>query len=110
MSEVTIEELEKQRAEAKVSVDTRDMILKLTQNFEFRKIIDEGFIRDEAARNARLAGQPGLSELDRNNILNAAMAAGHLQRYLSANIHFGTIAENTIRQIDEVIAEMRAEG
>ena len=39
-----------------------------------------------------------------------ALAAGHLQRYLSANVQMGNQAEQTIFQIDEALEELRVEG
>lgn len=105
-----IQELEAQKEDLRKQVELRDQILKLSANFEFRKVIHEGFLRDDCARNARIAGDPGLDEKMQKDALNMALAAGHLQRYLSANVQMGNQAEQTIFQIDEALEELRAEG
>lgn len=105
-----IQELEAQKADLQKQVDLRDQILKLSGDHAFRKVINEGFLRDEAARSIRMAGEPTLSAQEKSGLIEMALAAGHLQRYLSANIQMGNQAADTIFQIDEALAELRAEG
>lgn len=105
-----IEELEAQKIDLKKMIELRDQILKLANNHEFRKVIHEQFFLHEAARNARIGGDPNLDEKQRGDALQMAMAAGHLQRFLSANVMMGNQAENTIMQIDQALEELRAEG
>ena len=105
-----IQELEAQKVELAKQVELRDAILKLSGNHEFRKVVHEGFLRDDCARNARIAGDPSLDEKQQKDAMQMSLAAGHFQRYLSANVQMGNQAENTIFQIDEALAELRAEG
>ena len=105
-----IQELEAEKDRLKKQVELRDQILKLSANHDFRKVIHDGFMNEECARSARMAGEPTLSEVERRNLLDMSMAAGHLQRYLSANVQMGNQAEQTIIQIDGALEEMRAEG
>lgn len=105
-----IQELEAQKESLKKQVELRDQILKLSENFEFRKVIQDGFLRDDCARNARIGGDPTLTEKQQKDAIAMALAAGHLQRYLSANIQMGNMAEETIAQIDGALEELRAEG
>lgn len=105
-----IQELEAQKVDMQKQVDLRDAILKLSGNHEFRKVINEGFLRDDCARNARIAGDPTLDAKQQQDALNMALAAGHLQRYLSANVQMGNMAADNIIQIDEALEELRAEG
>lgn len=108
MSQILELEAEKQRLQKQVVF--RDQILKLSENHEFRKVIHDGFLNEECARSARMAGEPTLSDIERRNMLDMAMAAGHLQRYLSANVQMGNRAEETIIQYDQELEELRAEG
>lgn len=105
-----IQELEAEKARLQKQVTLRDQILKLSENHEFRKVIHDGFLNEECARSARMAGEPTLSDVERRNMLDMAMAAGHLQRYLSANVQMGNQAEETIIQYDQALEELRAEG
>ena len=105
-----IQELEAQKEDLKKQVELRDQILKLSGNHDFRKVINEGFLRDEAARSVRMAGEPTLTPVEKAGMIEMALAAGHLQRYLSANIQMGNLAADTIKQIDEALEELRAEG
>lgn len=105
-----IQELEAQKVELKTQIEFRDQILKLSENYEFRQVVLERFFKEDAARNARIAGDPGLDEAQRKDALQMAMAPGHFQRFLSANVQMGNRAEDMIRQIDEALEELRAEG
>lgn len=107
MSEIA--QFEARKAQLKKQAALRDQILKLSANPDFRDVIDKGFIHDEAARNARIGGDPALSKDQREDALQMAMASGHLQRYLSANIQMGYRADEEIKQIDEALEELRAE-
>lgn len=105
-----IQELEAQKKDLQKQVELRDQILKLSENREFRKVVQEEFFLHEAARCARIAGDPGMDEKMRNDAMEMAKAAGHFQRYLQANIQMGNQAEETIRQIDATLEEIRMEG
>ena len=104
-----IQELESHKEDLKRQVELRDQILKLSENHDFRKVIHDNFFEKETARNARIGGDPNLDEKQRNDALQMAMAAGHLQRYLSAQVLMGNQAENTIYQIDQALEELRTE-
>lgn len=105
-----IEELEALKLTNLRQITLRDQILKLTDNFEFRKVILEEFFEKEAARLIRAAGDPNLDQKQRDDCLQMAMATGHVQRFLSANIQMGNRAEENNFQADEALAELRAEG
>jgi hypothetical protein len=102
-----IQELETQKAELQKMVDLRDLILKLSKNHDFRKVIHEEFFLNEAARNAGIGGDPALDENQRKDAMQMSMAGGHLKRYLSANVMMGNQAQSTIIQIDEALEEIR---
>jgi len=80
MSAVT--DLEAQLKAAKNTGDLHASLMRLQSNKDFRKIIMEGFCQEECARYIVMAGDSELEQNERNDALNMAMAAGHLQRYL----------------------------
>lgn len=105
-----IAQLEAQKKDLREAVDLRDQILRLSQNIDFRAVIEEDYLIQEAARNARTAGDPNLTAEMRADCISMAIASGHLQRFLSARVKMGNTAEDTIIQIDEALEELRAEG
>ena len=105
-----IQELEAQKEDLKVQVELRDQILKLSANHEFRKVIHEEFFQKEAGRLVRIGGDPALDKQQRQDAIDMALATGHLQRFLSANVQMGNRAEQTIFEIDAALEELRAEG
>ena len=105
-----IQELEAQKEDLKKQVELRDQILKLSANHEFRKVIHEEFFQKEAGRLVRIGGDPSLDKQQRQDAIDMALATGHLQRILSANVQMGNRAEQTIFEIDAALEELRAEG
>ena len=105
-----IQELETQKEYLKAQVELRDQILKLSANHEFRKVIHEEFFQKEAGSLVRIGGDPSLDKQQRQDAIDMALATGHLQRFLSANVQMGNRAEQTIFEIDAALEELRAEG
>lgn len=101
--------LEEQRKNFKELVDRRNMAIKLSKNREFNKLILEEFCVNECARYAQSSADPALGPVERADALAIAQAAGHLRRFLSVVVQMGAHAEREIENIDEEIAEARAE-
>ena len=109
MSEVTVQQLETQREAMKQAVEMRQAVQRLTQNVDFRKVINEQFMEKECARYVQASADPALSERNQKDALAIAQAAGHLKRYLSVLIQMGNAAENELGSIDNALDEARAE-
>lgn len=107
MSEVYA--LEKQLADAKVSIERRATALKLYNNPEFKSLILEDFCTKECARYAQLSAAPELAPNERADALGLAQAAGHLKRFLSVIVSMGNQAEGQIENLEEAIIEARQE-
>ena len=103
-----IEALEQQLSDSRLLLENREMVLKLSENREFRKVILEDFCEKECARYARASGDPALTPEQRADALAMAQAAGHLKRYLSVQVVVGNTAANTIPEIETAIEELRA--
>lgn len=104
-----VRELEEQLVNAKVLIERRDAVLKLSENHEFRTIIREEFMVQECARYAQVSADPALKPEERADALAIAQSAGHLKRYLNIIIRMGNAAENEKLQIEEAIEEARQE-
>lgn len=104
-----VQGLEQQLAEGKELVERRASAIRLAGNRDFRKLILEGFCLHDAARLVAESGDPALTAQQRADALAMAQAAGHLKRFLSAAIQMGFTAERDMPQLEEALAEARAE-
>lgn len=107
MSEVAA--LERQLDECKKQVTRKEIAERLAKNADFRALILDYFCTEEAARYAHASADPALDMQARHDALAMAQAAGHLKRFLSLQIQMGDIAARNAHDLDEAIAEARAE-
>lgn len=83
--------------EAQAAVDMRDALLALQKNKHFTKIINEGYLVNEAAAKARTLASPALqNEQAQKEIMNALQGIGHLSQYFSVLIIRGNQAAKAI--------------
>jgi hypothetical protein len=109
MQEVSqLQQLEAGLEEAKKLTGLRDMILKLSANREFRKVVHEEFFERECARYARESADPALTDAQRADALAMAQAAGHFKRWLHIQVMIGNSAASQIGEIEQAIEEERA--
>jgi hypothetical protein len=109
MSQV-IAGLEQQLSSAKALVKRRDAALKLYENRDFKALIVDGFMCDEAARYVQASGDPALGESERADALAMAQASGHLKRFLSVVVVMGNTAARDVKGLEEAIDEERSGG
>lgn len=102
--------LEKQLEDSKVLIARRDLAIKLSNNRDFRKLILEDYCVTEAARLVQQSADPALDPLQRSDALNMAQASGHLKRYLSMMIRMGDAAEGSIADLEDNLAQARADA
>lgn len=107
MSEA-IEGLEKQLADAKHLIEQRRLAQKLSENYEFRKLILDEFCTTEAARLVHMSADPAMDAQQRADALSMAQAGGHLRRYLSMMIQMANVAERDVPNIEAELAEVRS--
>jgi len=103
-----LQQLEQGLAEAKQAVAIRDMILKLSENREFKKVIREGFMEQACARYARESADPALTDRQRADALAMSQAAGHLKRWFQNQIALGDIEAAKIPDWESEIERVRA--
>ena len=107
MSDVTA--LEQQLKDSQDLVNRRQMALKLANNREFRKLILEDFCVTEAARLVQMSSDPAMDAQQRADALSMAQATGHVKRFLSMTVQMGAAAERNLAELEEALAEARAE-
>lgn len=104
-----IQDLENQIENAKAVMAQRDLMVRLSDNHDFRALIIDGFCKEECARFAHLSTDPNLNAQDRADSLGTAQAAGYLKRWINAIIIMGNRAEKDISEMNEHLAELRSE-
>lgn len=109
MNTNNVQALEGQLATTKELIERRNLALRLSNNRDFRKLILDDFCLKEAARLVAESADPALNERERADALAMAQAGGHLRRFLSATFQMGAVAERDISEIEEALAEARAE-
>lgn len=105
-----VEGLEQQLSDAKQQVERAKTAVRLYNNRDFRKLIIEGFCRDDSARFVAQSGDPALSPEQKQDALNLAQAGGHLRRFLSAQVQLGATAERELADLEMELEEARVEA
>jgi hypothetical protein len=104
MSELT--ELQEELKVQEGIVATKDAVERLLNNADFKKIILEGYIKDEMHRHMTLAICDKLSVEDRELNNSLAKSAAALSNYLETLVQMGRIAEEDVAQLGEQIEEV----
>ena len=104
-----IETIELSITEAKRLVEKKDNIEKLMRNREFRKIFEDGYFTEEAARLVAVSADPQMAE-QRDDIFLQIQAISKVKQYLRHSVMIGHIAERDLAEQTEVLDEMRSEG
>lgn len=107
MSEV--QQLELAVEKARELVERREMVLKLSKNREFRKIVTEGYFVDEAARLVSISGELS-HKPHRDEIFDSIKAISHVRQFFSDIVRLGDIAEREIASSEEYLTDLRGEG
>lgn len=105
-----ISEVELTIKQAKDAIALKDAVVKLSNNREFRKIITEGYFKNEAARLTHLFSDPTIllnnqQEMVRNDLLGI----GGLERYLRVLVQQGNAAQDALMEQEETLDELRSE-
>ena len=104
-----LRQLEQQLTDAKGLIERKQMALRLAENREFRTLILDGFCKEDCARWTQMSTDPALTAEQRADALIMAQASGPLRRYLSVQIRMADVAERELADLEEAIAEARAE-
>lgn len=103
-----IEQIELSLEVARKLVSRRDMILKLSSNREFRKVILEGYMEDEAVRLASISGD-SRQEKQRDDIMLGLQAISKFRIYMQDAIRMGDVAESEILEQQDELDAIREE-
>ncbi|MCM2973731.1 hypothetical protein [Larsenimonas suaedae] len=83
MSQADIQEIELDIEQAKALIEKDDALTRLSQNPDFQKVIQEGYLKGEAVRLVHLKADPNMQQPDmQSDIANQITGIGCLFNYL----------------------------
>lgn len=92
----------------KVMAD-RDRMERLLSHKDFKEVIMQGYVADEATRLTGLLGDPN-TNIDQNGVVSDLHAIASFQRYLRKIRTEGELAERELATHMETLDAIRAEG
>ena len=105
-----IEELEVSLDYVKSLVEKRDQALKLTSNREYKKLVLEGYFKEEASRLALLTADPSLRPEMREDVFLSLQGISKMNEYMRYIIIQGNQAESELKEYEEALDEAREEA
>ena len=108
-SDLMVEQLEISMEEAKSAIEDKNSLLRLADNPDFKKIIEQGYFINEASRLVLSKASPDMAnDVNQKSIDNAIIAIGYLRKHFSALIGIGRQAEKALHDAevarDEILA------
>lgn len=97
-TETPAQEIDRRMAELTVLANRREQVLRLYKNRDFKALILQFFLVDEASRYVQVSQQPGISAEASASALAIAQSTGHFKRFLDVVERMG---ESAIAQLEE---------
>jgi hypothetical protein len=111
MSQEQIEEVEIGIEQARAMVSKAAALDNLFSNKDFKTVIREGYLKEEAVRLVLLKADPGASSEDmQTNIADGIVAIGHFNQYLKTVQALGSMAAKSLGEYEDLRAELLVEG
>jgi hypothetical protein len=111
MANDQLQEIEQEIKESQQVVDLANSFDRLTSNRDFRKIILEGYFKDEAIRLVHLKADPAMqTAVHQANIIKDIDAIGSLSGYFRTLVQKGNLAKKSIASAEEARDELVNEG
>lgn len=110
MSTDTLQDIEKQIADAKTFSDLGESLVRLSSNRDFRKVIVDGYLSKEAVRLVHLKADPAMQKPEsQESIVRQIDAIGALSSYFRTVEFQATLAVNSIASAEAAREEILAE-
>lgn len=113
-TETPAEQIDRQMSNCRQVVERREQALRLLKNADFKALIMQFYMVEEAARLSQMSGHLGLTPADAKGFMDMAQATGHLKRFLDVTIRQGEQALADLTQYrenyDELIRGEDGEG
>ena len=96
--------------QAEDAVKAKTKMLRLIKNKDFKELVSEGYLKDEAVRLVLLKADPQLqSEADQAQIIKEIDAIGAFREYIRTVIGMGKTAEHSLEADRQTREELLAE-
>jgi hypothetical protein len=96
--------------QAREAIEYKTAVLRLSQNRDFKMLIEEGYFKQEPSRLVlMLADATQQNELSQQNIIKDMEAIGRFREYLRIFIMAGTQAEGAIASHEQTREELAEE-
>lgn len=105
----TREELEQQVKDNAKLIVLGERVRRLSENRDFKALIHDEYLVQEAARLVQLSGDPRLNADQRADALAMAQATGHFKRFLQVTVQIGDAAAKDNGDIREELDEIEQE-
>lgn len=110
MSTQQIEAIEKSIARAKVDIEIGQALERLKRNQDFKKIVLDGYFRDEAIRLVHLKSDPNMTSPEaQRSIVSQMDAIGTLSSYFNTAMQRAALALKTLTADEEMRDELLQE-
>ena len=91
-------------------VDKMNSVFNLSNNRDFKNVIEKGYFEEEASRLVLLKADPNLQKPeDQASIIRSIDAIGHFRQYLSNTITMGRMMEKSLAEDKQTRTELLAE-
>lgn len=104
-----LDQINKEREEAKEEIELADALDKLLKNRAYKKVFDDHIFQTLPASAARFFNKPGQPEQVQKNLENTLTMVGTLQATLSTILVQGNTAHDKLRELDLAEAEYLSE-
>ena len=106
-----LEEIELSIEEAKKSIERMDALNRLRTNRDFKMLIEDGYLQEEASRVVLAKAEPGLQGAEQQLMLdNMIIAIGYYRQYLNKVYQFGNTAQRAMSEHENTRDEIMAEA
>ncbi len=96
--------------EAKSAISLMEAVERLSKNRDFKRVIENGFFRDEASRVALLKADFQMSGENHQKVLNNRLTGiGECHQYLCNITTLGLMAQKALNEAEDVRDEVLAE-
>lgn len=110
MSDTALQEIELSIKEAQKFVELGNALVRLQSNQDFKKIILEGYFKEEAIRLVHLKSDSNMQSAERQQgILRDMDAIGALEQHLRMVLHRADMARKAIVDAEELRDELLTE-
>lgn len=106
-----LDQIELSIEEAKKGIEFSDAAKRMSEDKDFKRVIIDGYMRDEAARLAGMLAEESMTdEVNQRELQSSLKAIGHLRQYLINANRIGDMLKQSIVDAETVREEILAEG